>query len=142
MAQMKITASNLSRLAAGIDRVWLAITLIFGIVIVIAPDQSTASALFTLTALINIAAVLFFAISVAAYIKATRADSLIAQAFKGRTTVMIMLAAVFGGLSPLCSCGIIPLIAALLSVGVPIPAVMAFWPVSYTHLTLPTKCSV
>lgn len=40
---------------------------------------------------------------------------------------MIGLAAVAGGVSPLCSCGVIPLIAALLAMGVPLSAVMAFW---------------
>jgi uncharacterized membrane protein YraQ (UPF0718 family) len=40
---------------------------------------------------------------------------------------MIVAAALFGGLSPFCSCGVIPLIAALLAMGVPLPAVMAFW---------------
>jgi len=41
--------------------------------------------------------------------------------------VMIGAAALFGALSPFCSCGVIPLIAALLVMGVPLPAVMAFW---------------
>jgi uncharacterized membrane protein YraQ (UPF0718 family) len=41
--------------------------------------------------------------------------------------VMISAAALFGALSPFCSCGVIPLIAALLAMGVPLPAVMAFW---------------
>ena len=40
---------------------------------------------------------------------------------------MILVAAVFGALSPFCSCGVIPLIAALLSMGVPLAPVMAFW---------------
>ena len=40
---------------------------------------------------------------------------------------MIVAAALFGALSPFCSCGVVPLIAALLSMGVPLPAVMAFW---------------
>jgi hypothetical protein len=40
---------------------------------------------------------------------------------------MIALAALAGGLSPFCSCGVIPLIAALLAMGVPLSAVMAFW---------------
>jgi uncharacterized membrane protein YraQ (UPF0718 family) len=40
---------------------------------------------------------------------------------------MILLAALAGGLSPFCSCGVIPLIAALLAMGVPLSAVMAFW---------------
>ena len=41
--------------------------------------------------------------------------------------MMIAVAAAFGGLSPFCSCGVIPLIAALLAMGVPLSAVMAFW---------------
>ncbi len=40
---------------------------------------------------------------------------------------MIPVATLFGALSPFCSCGVIPLIAALLSMGVPVAAVMAFW---------------
>ena len=32
-----------------------------------------------------------------------------------------------GALSPFCSCGVIPLIAALLAMGVPLAPVMAFW---------------
>src|SRR3546814_20910317 len=40
---------------------------------------------------------------------------------------MVVLAALAGGLSPFCPCGLIPLIAALLAMGVPLSAVMAFW---------------
>ncbi|MGL4976320.1 MAG: permease, partial [Bosea sp. (in: a-proteobacteria)] len=40
---------------------------------------------------------------------------------------MVLFAALMGALSPFCSCGVIPLIAALLTMGVPLPAVMAFW---------------
>ena len=41
--------------------------------------------------------------------------------------MVILGAAVFGSLAPLCSCGVIPLIAALLAAGVPLGPVMAFW---------------
>ncbi|NER38640.1 MAG: hypothetical protein F6J93_32585 [Oscillatoria sp. SIO1A7] len=40
---------------------------------------------------------------------------------------LMHFAAITGALSPFCSCSIIPLIAALLSIGVPLPTVMAFW---------------
>lgn len=40
---------------------------------------------------------------------------------------MIFMAALLGGLSPFCSCEVIPFIAALLAVGAPLSAVMAFW---------------
>ena len=58
---------------------------------------------------------------------ASGADGLIAKVFEGHITTMIIFAALFGALSPFCSCGVIPLIAALLAAGVPIPAVIAFW---------------
>jgi len=41
--------------------------------------------------------------------------------------VSIILATVFGAVSPLCSCSVIPVIASLLMAGVPIAPVMSFW---------------
>ena len=70
---------------------------------------------------------LLIAVAFAAYSKATSADTLIAKAFVGREGRMVMVAALFGALSPFCSCGVIPIIAALLAMGVPLSAVMAFW---------------
>ena len=40
---------------------------------------------------------------------------------------MVVLAAVFGALSPFCSCGVVPVVAGLLAAGVPLAPVMAFW---------------
>lgn len=39
----------------------------------------------------------------------------------------MIAAALVGALSPFCSCGVIPLVAALLAAGVPLAPVMAFW---------------
>jgi uncharacterized protein len=82
---------------------------------------------FTLGSLWQIAPYLVASIALAAGAKAAGADNLIAGAFIGRPYAMIVLAAAFGALSPFCSCGVIPLIAALLAVGVPLAPVMAFW---------------
>ena len=70
---------------------------------------------------------LLFAICAVGYVKATGAEALLAQAFKGREARMIIVAALAGGLSPFCSCEVIPFIAGLLAVGAPLSAVMAFW---------------
>jgi len=70
---------------------------------------------------------LIFAISAVAYVKATGAEALLAKAFEGREMRMIFVAAAAGGLSPFCSCEVIPFIAGLLAVGAPLSAVMAFW---------------
>jgi len=69
---------------------------------------------------------LVLAIVTAAYAKASSADRVIARAFAGQPSRMIPLAAVVGAVSPFCSCGVVPIIAALLSMGVPLSAVIAF----------------
>ena len=68
-----------------------------------------------------------FAVFLIAYLKATGAESMIARAFQGREYRMIVVAALFGGLAPFCSCEVIPFVAGLLALGAPLSAVMAFW---------------
>ncbi|MGB6230574.1 MAG: permease, partial [Litorimonas sp.] len=108
-------------------RVWFATAAILAIVTLLDPAQGMDSLGFTARALLETAPYLLLSIGVAAYAGATGADGLIARAFTGAPVVMILVAAAFGGLSPFCSCGVIPLIAALLAMGVPLSAVMAFW---------------
>jgi uncharacterized membrane protein YraQ (UPF0718 family) len=109
------------------DRVIVAVFLILAGLFALSPEQGQESFLFTGQRLYEVAPFLIGSIAIAAYAKASGADNLIARAFRGRIATMVMLAAFMGALSPFCSCGVIPLIAALLAMGVPLPAVMAFW---------------
>lgn len=109
------------------ERVWLASALILAVLAVVDPLQARESAVFAGGALLNTAPFLILSIAVAAWANATGADNLIAKAFTGAPLLMVMLGALAGGLSPFCSCGVIPLIAALLAMAVPLSAVMAFW---------------
>lgn len=108
-------------------RVWLVSVLILGVVTIANPTQGIESVTFTGWALLETAPYLVASIGLAAYAGAAGADNLIAKAFIGSPILMIAFAAALGGLSPFCSCGVIPLIAALLAMGVPLAAVMAFW---------------
>jgi len=108
-------------------RVGLAIMGILGLTFALEPPQAIESMWFTIDALLSTAPFLILSILMAAYASATGADGLIAKAFTGAPVVMIVAAAALGGLSPFCSCGVIPLIAALLAMGVPLAPVMAFW---------------
>jgi uncharacterized membrane protein YraQ (UPF0718 family) len=108
-------------------RVWFATAAILAVVALIDPAQGVESLDFAARALLETAPYLLLSIGLAAYAGATGADGLIARAFTGAPVLMILVAAAFGGLSPFCSCGVIPLIAALLAMGVPLSAVMAFW---------------
>lgn len=112
---------------SGIDKVWLTIAagLVLGALLV--PKQTLSSVGFAGNALLGIAPFLAVSIGLAAYAKASGADNLIAKVFQGRSVQMVFAAALFGALSPFCSCGVIPLIAALLAMGVPLAPVMAFW---------------
>ncbi|MEB3229755.1 MAG: permease [Leptolyngbyaceae bacterium] len=125
-----MTANVLTRFRRSVrqfDGVALAIALILLVLIIVVPPQAPVSLSFTLEALWKVAPFLLLSIGIAAYAAASGADNLIAKVFQGRVAIMIPLATLFGAFSPFCSCGVIPLIAALLSMGVPVAAVMAFW---------------
>ena len=77
--------------------------------------------------LLFIAPFLIVSVAVAAGAKATGMDRQIAIVFGGDRTTVIVAAALFGALSPFCSCGVVPIIAGLLGAGVPLAPVMAFW---------------
>ncbi len=109
------------------QRPWLAFALILLAVAVLDPAQLAPSFTKITGALVSIAPFLAVSILVAAWAGATGADNLIARAFTGAPAMMIVMGALAGGLSPFCSCGVIPLIAALLAIGVPLAPVMAFW---------------
>lgn len=115
------------RFVLSIDRVWLVFIAVFAALALFDPAQASQSVGDVLRSMAHIAPYLLLAITAAAYTTASSADQLIARAFQGRTSAMVVLAAVFGAVSPFCSCGVIPLIAALLAMGVPIAPVMAFW---------------
>lgn len=109
------------------QRVWLASLAIFTLLVIFDIAQAEASFHKVMISLTHTGPYLLLSISIAAWAGASNADRLIAKAFTGTPALMIILGAVAGGLSPFCSCGVIPLIAALLAMRVPLSAVMAFW---------------
>lgn len=110
-----------------IDGAWLTVALILALLAVFAPAQLPASIWSTLKSLAHTAPYILFAVLAVAYLKASGAESIVAKAFEGRQVRMIVLAAMMGGLSPFCSCEVIPFVAGLLALGTPIAPVMAFW---------------
>ncbi|MEX2298347.1 MAG: permease [Dongiaceae bacterium] len=119
--------ARLSARLSSLDFAWSTIILIFGALLLAAPNQAVRSALFTTQSLWGVLPFLLLSVAIAAYAKASGSDSLIARAFRGHVVPMVILASLIGALSPFCSCGVIPLIAALLAMGVPLAPVMAFW---------------
>lgn len=91
------------------------------------PGNLTETLRFAATALLGTVPFIAFAVLLLAYLRAAGAEAMVAAAFRGRETRMIVLAALMGGLAPFCSCEVIPFIAGLLALGAPLSAVMAFW---------------
>jgi len=106
---------------------WTVSALLLLAVAVLDPGNLVATAQFAVSALLHTAPYILFAVLLLAYLKATGAEVMVARAFQGRENRMIVLAAMFGGLAPFCSCEVIPFIAGLLALGAPLSAVMAFW---------------
>lgn len=127
MADTTQVPARLPALWRRIDKAWLAILLLPVAVAAFDPPQTWPTVRFALGALGHTAPFIVFAVLAVAFLKATGAETLLARAFEGRTARMVVLAALLGGLSPFCSCEVIPFIAALLAVGAPLAAVMAFW---------------
>ena len=109
------------------DRVWTAIVGCFLLLALFDYDQLIPTLQFSASALLGTAPFILFAITAVGVLKASGAETMIAKAFVGSELRMIVFAALLGGLSPFCSCEVIPFIAALLSLGIPLSAVMAFW---------------
>ena len=110
-----------------LDRVWLALAGLFAGLGLAVPDQAAASLRFTVDAFLWILPFLVLSVVLAAWLKAAGADRLIGRAVSRSPRRAIVLAALAGALSPFCSCGVVPLVAALMAAGLPLPTVMAFW---------------
>ena len=121
------SGSSLRRSLGRLASVWLLIALIPLGVMLLDPAHTGAILEIAARALVGTLPYIVVAVLLIASLKASGAEAMVARAFQGRVSRMIVLAALFGGLAPFCSCEVIPFIAGLLALGAPLPAVMAFW---------------
>ena len=124
---MADTTTTATRRLPPVPKAWLASIALLALVALVDWPQLWPTVTFAAGALAGTAPFILFAVLAVAYLKATGAETLLAKAFEGREVRMIFLAALLGGMAPFCSCEVIPFIAALLAVGAPLSAVMAFW---------------
>lgn len=112
---------------ARLDKVALAVGAILLAIAIFAPQTLVPTLSQTADSFAHTLPFILFAVLAIAGLRATGAERLLDGAFAGRETRMIFVGALAGGLSPFCSCEVIPFIAALLAAGAPLAAVMAFW---------------
>ena len=127
MSDLALTGRHAVDALRRLDRVWLAFGLLFLGLGLGLPEQALESARFAVEAFLWILPFLILSVVLAAWLKAAGADRLIAASVARSPGWAILIAATAGAFSPFCSCGVVPLIAALLAAGVPLPVVMAFW---------------
>ncbi len=127
MADLTSSPPRLGRIWKTVDKAWLVSAAALIAVAILDFGQFWPIVQFAAKALWGTLPFIAFAIAAVAFVKASGAEKLIARAFEGPQWRMILMAAALGGLSPFCSCEVIPFIAALLAVGAPLSAVMAFW---------------
>lgn len=82
---------------------------------------------FVYRASFSLAPFFFMSVAVASIIKTFELEKNLKKAFDGKQKISVTLAAGTGALSPLCSCGVIPAVAAMLAAGIPLAPIMAFW---------------
>ncbi len=112
---------------ARLDAAWTLFFAVLAAIAVLAPTEVIPSLRSMLGNLSQTGVFIAFAVFLIAYLRASGAEAVVGKAFQGRESRMIVLAAVVGGLAPFCSCEVIPFVAALLAMGTPLSAVMAFW---------------
>lgn len=106
---------------------WTVVVAVPLIISILDPERFEAIVGFAAGAFLSTLPYIAFAVILIAWLKAAGAEASIGRAFEGRENRAIVLAALFGGLAPFCSCEVIPFIAGLLAVGAPLSAIMAFW---------------
>jgi uncharacterized protein len=119
--------AGVTAIVRGADRVVAALALFIAVIAALDPGLARRTVGYIAAELGGLAP--WFALSVmfAAAAKATGGDAIVARAFAGREGWVVPIAAIVGGLTPFCSCGVIPLVAGLFGAGVPLAPVMAFW---------------
>ena len=109
-----------------LDKVIVSIITALIVIAVLDLNQLTESIRFIGEALKGIFIFLLASVLLASFAKATGLDQQISMVFSGHPFKAIIVASLFGALSPFCSCGVVPIIAGLLMAGVPLAPVMAF----------------
>lgn len=87
---------------------------------------------FVATNAVAVAPWFFLSIGLGVAVRALRLADGMNAAFQRRPIPAILLAVAIGAFAPFCSCTVVPVVAGLLTAGIPLAPVMAFWVASPT----------
>ncbi|MCP4765055.1 MAG: permease [Gammaproteobacteria bacterium] len=91
------------------------------------PYQFVDTVTFVLMGMLEVSPLVIPGILISAWVNASGAGGRIRQAFEGNQLRAILVASAIGAITPVCGVTVLPLMAGLLSSGVPLAPVMAFW---------------
>ncbi|RLA12875.1 MAG: permease [Gammaproteobacteria bacterium] len=91
------------------------------------PFQFADTVAFVLMGMLEVSPLVILGILISAWVNASGAGGRIRQAFEGNQLRAILAASAIGAITPVCGVTVLPLMAGLLSSGVPLAPVMAFW---------------
>ncbi len=91
------------------------------------PEASLETASVVVGGLVEVAPLVVPGVLISAWVNASGAGGRIAAAFAGNRMMAILTASAIGAITPVCGITVLPLMAGLLSSGVPLAPVMAFW---------------
>ena len=111
---------------ARLDPVWVAVVAIPILLGILVPGQLWPTMTFVAGSLASTAIYIVLAVLMIGWLMAARAEGLISRSLQERKLALVILAALAGSVSPLCSCEVIPVIAAMIAAGAPMSAAMAF----------------
>ena len=90
-------------------------------------EQATEILILLRGSFLHLLPYMLITIPIAVAVNMSGASKQIGRAMKAKPVTAIFLAMVIGAFSPLCSCGVIPVVWSLLVGGVPLAPVMVFW---------------
>lgn len=82
---------------------------------------------FIFSALISILPFFILSVIIAASINQFNFTQRLSDFFRKNIFYAIVIATIIGSISPLCACGVIPTLFALINVGIPLAPIMSFW---------------
>lgn len=91
------------------------------------PVPTWDTLVFVFRGMIEVAPLAVPGVLISAWVNASGAGGRIASAFAGNRVTAIVFASLIGAVTPVCGITVLPLMAGLLSSGVPLAPVMAFW---------------
>lgn len=100
---------------------------IVAVLLISMPERFAAAALFAIQSLIDVAPLIVPGVLLSAWVTASGAGGLAAQALRRRPAFAILAASAAGAVTPVCGITVLPLMAGFLASGVPLAPIMAFW---------------